>query len=156
VTTSPITPLHVPPGQPLSGYLPASGTSSDVVSHIGGYPITESSKQTQALVGATFVQPANVDYQGKKSLMFVFAVCGRSSLMGVGFVFTSFFFFQDLAVKVEGTFMLRYRVFDLFSKAYGIPDLAIQAECYGGIFRVYSTKEFPGLQVSTELTKASV
>lgn len=31
--------------------------------------------------------------------------------------------------------------------------LAIQAECYGGRLRVYSTKEFPGLQASTELTK---
>jgi len=127
---SPITatPLHAP----THGYLPSSGATPDIVSHVGDYPIRESSKQTHALVGATFVQPSSVDYQGKKSLMFVFA---------------------DLAVKVEGTFILRYRVFDIFSKAYGIPDLAIQAECYGGAFRVYSTKEFPGLQVSTELTK---
>lgn len=27
------------------------------------------------------------------------------------------------------------------------------AECYGGPFRVYSTKEFPGLRASTDLTK---
>jgi hypothetical protein len=54
---------------------------------------------------------------------------------------------------MEGTFMLRYRVFDLFSRAEGHSDLMIQAECYGGPFRVYSTKEFPGLQASTELTK---
>lgn len=60
---------------------------------------------------------------------------------------------QDLAVKIEGTFILRYRVFDLFSKASGSRDLTVQAECYGGTFRVYSTKEFPGLQASTELTK---
>jgi hypothetical protein len=56
-------------------------------------------------------------------------------------------------VKIEGTFILRYRVFDIFSQSYGISDLVIQAECYGGTFRVYSTKEFPGLQASTELTK---
>jgi hypothetical protein len=48
---------------------------SDVVHHVGDYPITERSKCTYALVGSTFVQPANVDYQGKKSFMFVFAVC---------------------------------------------------------------------------------
>jgi hypothetical protein len=62
---------------------------------------------------------------------------------------------QDLAVKIEGTFILRYRMFDIFSKVSGIDDLLIQAECYGGPFRVYSTKEFPGLQASTELTKVS-
>jgi len=27
------------------------------------------------------------------------------------------------------------------------------AEAYGGLFRVYSTKEFPGLKASTPLTK---
>lgn len=66
------------------------------------------------------------------------------------------FFFpcdKDLAVKNEGTFLLRYRMFDLFSKVEGHEDRVIQAECYGGPFRVYSTKEFPGLRASTELTK---
>jgi hypothetical protein len=63
--------------------------------------------------------------------------------------------FQDLAVKIEGTFILRYRVFDIFSKGYNADELAVQAECYGGPFRVYSTKEFPGLQASTDLTKVS-
>jgi hypothetical protein len=114
-----------------AGFLPPS-SSADIVHHLGDFPVTESSKLTHALVGATFVQPANVDYQGKKALMFVFA---------------------DLAVKIEGTFILRYRMFDIFSQCFGTPDLVIQAECYGGTFRVYSTKEFPGLQASTDLTK---
>lgn len=116
-----------------SGYILPSHSPSDVVHRFGAYPITESSKQTQALVGATFVQPALVDYQGTKSIVFVFA---------------------DLAVKIEGTFILRYRVFDIFSRPYNqTNDLAITGECYGDMFRVYSTKEFPGLQASTELTK---
>lgn len=63
------------------------------------------------------------------------------------------FVFADLAVKTEGTFILRHRVFDIFSRAERHDHLVIQAECYGGPFRVYSTKEFPGLQASTELTK---
>jgi len=117
---------------PSSTYISSPESPSDVVYHFGRFPITESSKKTSALVGATFVQPAIVEFQGKKSIMFVFA---------------------DLAVKVEGTFLLRYRFFDIFSKPYNYNDLAIQAECYGGAFRVYSTKEFPGLQASTELTK---
>jgi hypothetical protein len=30
----------------------------------------------------------------------------------------------------------------------------VLAECYGGTFTVWSAKEFPGLEVSTDLTKA--
>jgi len=112
-------------------YLPRSN-SHQVIAHVGNHTITEQSKCTNALVGQTFVQPANVDYKGKKSLMFVFA---------------------DLAVKIEGTFILRYRVFDIFSKGCHGSELAVQAESYGGPFRVYSTKEFPGLHASTDLTK---
>jgi len=63
------------------------------------------------------------------------------------------FVFADLAVKTEGHFILRYRVFDIFSTPIDHTDRVIQAECYGGVFRVYSTKEFPGLPASTELTK---
>ncbi|KAH8982956.1 velvet factor-domain-containing protein [Lactarius akahatsu] len=91
----------------------------------GTYPINEGSRQTEALAGTTFVQAANLDYKGNKVLMFVFS---------------------DLAVKAEGNFILRYRCFDLFSRP-------VWAECYGGPFRVYSTKEFPGLRASTDLTK---
>ncbi|OBZ76352.1 hypothetical protein A0H81_03069 [Grifola frondosa] len=105
---------------------------SDVVAYFGDYPIAESSKCTEALAGATFVQSATLDYKGKKVLMFVFS---------------------DLAVKVEGTFILRYRVFNIFSKAFGNHEIPILAECYGGPFKIYSTKEFPGLRASTDLTK---
>jgi len=56
-------------------------------------------------------------------------------------------------VKTEGTFLLRYRVFNIFSKACGDQDVPILAECYGGPFKIYSTKEFPGLRASTDLTK---
>ncbi|KAF9525246.1 velvet factor-domain-containing protein [Crepidotus variabilis] len=111
--------------------LPSQG--DDVVHRIEDYSITEKSKQTQALAGATFVQAVKVDYQGKKAVLFVFS---------------------DLAVKIEGTFVLRYRVFDLFSSQNSQnKDAIITAENYGGAFRVYSTKEFPGLPPSTELTK---
>lgn len=65
-----VPPLHVPPHP----YLP-SHSAQDVVFQMGDYQVTESSKLTQALVGATFVQPSSVEYQGRKSLLFVFAVC---------------------------------------------------------------------------------
>lgn len=111
---------------------PNSPSSNDIIHYVGNHAITESSKVTSSLVGATFVQPAIVDYEGKKTIIFVFS---------------------DLAVKIEGTFLLRYRVFDIYSRPRDREDLLVQAECYGGPFRVYSTKEFPGLQASTDLTK---
>ncbi|KIM54045.1 hypothetical protein SCLCIDRAFT_1222348 [Scleroderma citrinum Foug A] len=105
---------------------------ASVITHFDDQPITEDVKATSALSGATFVQPAVIDHQGRKTLVFAFA---------------------DLAVKIEGQFFLRYRCFDLFSRVTGQEDLPIQSECYGGAFKIYSTKEFPGLQASTELTK---
>lgn len=59
-------------------------------------------------------------------------------------------------MKIEGTFILRYRTFDLFSKAYNSDELQVQAECYGGPFKIYSTKDFPGLAASTDLSKVSL
>ncbi|KAG5637267.1 hypothetical protein H0H81_005200 [Sphagnurus paluster] len=130
-----------PPTQPTSAHetspapvlLPQHTTSgNDIVHYVNDTAITEGSKMTYALVGAKFVQPHVVELLSKKAIVFVFA---------------------DLAVKVEGQFILRYRVFDIFSRPSSYTDLAVQAECYGGSFRVYSTKEFPGLPASTELTK---
>ena len=66
---------------------------------------------------------------------------------------TSFASPQDLSVRLEGEFLLRYRVFDMFSKLQGTDDIPTFAECYGGRFRVYESRDFPGLQPSTDLTK---
>ena len=60
---------------------------------------------------------------------------------------------QDLAVRREGVFILRYRAFDLCSGVPGNPHAPVLAELYGGPFKVYSTREFPGLDPSTDLTK---
>lgn len=56
-------------------------------------------------------------------------------------------------MRNEGTFILRYRVFNIFGKVQGKTEIPVLAECYGGPFRIYSTKEFPGLRPSTDLTK---
>ncbi|EAU84100.2 hypothetical protein CC1G_06962 [Coprinopsis cinerea okayama7 len=108
--------------------------TDQVLWYINNFPIMKSSVSTTSLVGATVVQPNLVEYRGKKTLVFVFA---------------------DLAVKNEGYFILRYSVFDIYGSPRGSPDgvRVMQAECFGGPFRVFSTKEFPGLQASTELTK---
>ncbi|KAG2135996.1 velvet factor-domain-containing protein [Suillus clintonianus] len=136
-------------GYPLPSILPSMSTQSDKLPPLSSssrvpvsdaklphlppyaaYP--ESMKCTTALSGATFVQPACIDYEGKRALVFPFA---------------------DLAVKIEGDFFLRYRIFDIFSRTSSLVDVPVQAECYGGPFHIYSTKEFPGLQPSTELSK---
>ncbi|KAI6038581.1 velvet factor-domain-containing protein [Pisolithus marmoratus] len=106
--------------------------SSATFTHFEGHPTSEEMKYTNALSGAMFVQPAVIDYNGRRALVFAFS---------------------DLAVKMEGQFFLRYRCFDLFSRISGQGEVPIQSECVGGQFRIYSTKEFPGLQASTELTK---
>jgi hypothetical protein len=95
-------------------------------------PITLSANHTGSLVGDLFTQALNlpIGQNGKNSLVFVFA---------------------DLSVQVEGWFLFRYRVFDLFSVSNG--SQPILAECWGRPFRIYATKQFPGLEPSTELTK---
>ncbi|KAI0786921.1 velvet factor-domain-containing protein [Abortiporus biennis] len=125
-------PIQIPelPSQPNGTSIYSSPES--LVAYLGEYPITEGSKCTDALVGASFCQSATLEYQGKRVLMFVFS---------------------DLAVRIEGSFILRYRVFNVFAKAHGTQDIPILAECYGGSFKIYSTKEFPGLRASTDLTK---
>jgi hypothetical protein len=95
-------------------------------------PITATSNCTGSLVGDLFTQALNlpIGQNGKNSLVFVFA---------------------DLSVQLEGWFLFRYRVFDLFSVSDG--SQPILAECWGRPFRIYATKQFPGLEPSTELTK---
>ncbi|KAI0825989.1 velvet factor-domain-containing protein [Irpex lacteus] len=110
---------------------PGPDAPEGVVAYLGDFAITEESKCTDALSGACFAQSQSLEYHGRKVLMFVFS---------------------DIAVRVEGTFILRYRVFNIYARAEGI-DIPILAECYGGPFRIYSTKEFPGLRPSTDLTK---
>ncbi|PCH38380.1 hypothetical protein WOLCODRAFT_136233 [Wolfiporia cocos MD-104 SS10] len=104
----------------------------DVVASLGACPIRESSSHTQHLAGEMFVHSSCVDYHGRKSLLFVFS---------------------NLSVKKEGTFFLRYRAFDVFSRSPAARSIPVLAECYGGPFRVYSTKDFPGLRASTDLSK---
>ncbi|KAJ3506341.1 hypothetical protein NMY22_g17283 [Coprinellus aureogranulatus] len=134
--------LPVPPASVMSAFAGETDPSGSLISfnpflfggipavvhHINNIPVLEGSKATTALVGQMVVQQNLVEYQGRKELVFVFA---------------------DMAVKIEGNFILRYRVFDLCASnphTAGESCFKMQAECYGGPFRVYSTKDFPGLQ----------
>lgn len=95
-------------------------------------PPTEADKLNRVLFGESFTHACNIlDLNGKPTIFFVFS---------------------DLSVKLEGLFRPRYRFFDLLSRM-GSRDVPILAECFGGCFAVYSTKEFPGLKRSTPLTK---
>ncbi|RDX54155.1 hypothetical protein OH76DRAFT_1398471 [Lentinus brumalis] len=84
---------------------------------------------TSLLFGETFVPCSLVEHEGRHAALFVFS---------------------DLAVRQEGRFVLRYRVFNIRGEERYIP---ILAECYGGSFEIFSTKTFPGLRASTDLTK---
>ena len=58
-------------------------------------------------------------------------------------------------MRREGVFILRYRAFHIFSGVPGSPHVPVLAELFGGPFKVFSTREFPGLEPSTELTRVS-
>jgi len=94
---------------------------------------TEAEKHTDSLVGDLFVQAVTIEYQEKPTIVFPF---------------------PDLSVQLEGDFVLRYRAFEIYSKSNIAATIPVIAQCHGGRFRVYSTKEFPGLRPSTDLTKA--
>ncbi|KAJ7875150.1 hypothetical protein B0H14DRAFT_2568923 [Mycena olivaceomarginata] len=94
---------------------------------INGYLRAEEYNRTKFLFGTKFLEPHKI----KLELAGVTRTC---------ILFT--FSVGDLAVKLEGNFMLRYR----------IRLCRIQAECYGGSFRVYATKKAPPLRESTALT----
>ncbi|RIB28188.1 velvet factor-domain-containing protein [Gigaspora rosea] len=61
-----------------------------------------------------------------------------------------YFIFQDLSVRTEGTFTLKFSSPDELTNARG----NVAAEVYSAPFRVYSAKKFPGMTESTELSKA--
>ncbi|KAJ3887223.1 velvet factor-domain-containing protein [Lentinula edodes] len=95
-------------------------------------PESEIARMTaNVLVGARTVRPHLVELDGQKHLLFVFS---------------------NLSVQSLGLFRLRYKFFDLFSATPGNTDTIIQAECMGGIFRIFSTENFPGLRPPTGLT----
>ncbi|KAI0823339.1 velvet factor-domain-containing protein [Trametes gibbosa] len=107
-------------------------SGSNIVAWLGSFPIREASKCTSLLAGVTFTQAQSVDYNGKRAAMFVYS---------------------DLAVRAEGTFILRYRALHVASQIAPTIPFRILAECYGGPFKIYSTKTFPGLPPSTALTR---
>ncbi|KAI0766089.1 velvet factor-domain-containing protein [Trametes elegans] len=119
-------------GLPTVRSLQSPSVDPDIVTWFRGYPVRESSKCTTLLSGLTVMQSSIIDHKGKKS-----AIC----------------VFSDLSVKSVGTFILRFRMFNVFSHRAAPPHQPALAECYGGAFRVHTTKDFPGLRPSTELTK---
>ncbi|KAF7297230.1 Velvet domain-containing protein [Mycena indigotica] len=124
---------------PSTSPSPTSGSGSTPqaapLTYIEGRPITESSKRTTSLFGATFVEAYLVQVPGEESKRLLFT-------------------FSDLAVRSEGQFVLRYRFFDLLARPTGHAHPTVLAECFGGVFTVYSTKSAPALKESTELTKS--
>jgi hypothetical protein len=90
---------------------------------------------TAELRGSTFTQALKIDYDGRKCLVFAFT---------------------DLSSTTEGTFVLRYRCFNLFAAASVTGQCPVVAEGIGDPFTVYSTRTFPGLGESTPLTKVCI
>jgi len=105
---------------------------TDVIGAMSDHVLRESSKCTSMLSGAIVVSASTLGHLDKNTMMFIFS---------------------DIAVKAEGTFCLRYRAFNIFAAPGADDAIPVLAECFSGPFRVYSTKNFPGLRASTDLTK---
>ncbi|KAF0550668.1 velvet factor [Gigaspora margarita] len=68
-----------------------------------------------------------------------------------------YFIFQDLSVRIEGTYTLKFSFTDLrelISPTYEKVCGCVAAEVYSAPFRVYSALKFPGMTESTALSKA--
>ncbi|CAB4378464.1 unnamed protein product [Rhizophagus irregularis] len=71
-----------------------------------------------------------------------------------------YFIFQDLSVRTEGTFTLKFSFCDVKGllvrslSGYTNSRGSVAAEVYSAPFKVYSAKKFPGMTESTALSKA--
>ncbi|KAI0078738.1 hypothetical protein K474DRAFT_801423 [Panus rudis PR-1116 ss-1] len=108
--------------------VPDPATSGDQIAAA----TSEDSNRTAALYGTLVAHGTPVDHEGRQVVMFVF---------------------PDLSVRTVGTYRLRYRAFHIQSGSGVNDSTPVIAECMGGPFTVYSTKGFPGLQPSTDLSK---
>ncbi|ORY53790.1 hypothetical protein BCR33DRAFT_711146, partial [Rhizoclosmatium globosum] len=61
-----------------------------------------------------------------------------------------YFLFSDLAVRISGTFRLKFDVFDVTRMPFGTGPIA---SAVTNVFRVYNPKEFPGTVVATPLSR---
>jgi len=130
ITDDSLPPLPTPLTWPT-----ASGSQElDMTHQLGSVAITtDSDFNTKPLLfGSTVVQAVKVNYAGRIVLLFPFT---------------------DLSVKKVGTFIPRYRFFNTFFPPQGHIDAQVQAECFGGPFRIYPTNATPSLSPSTGLTK---
>ncbi|KAL1920649.1 uncharacterized protein VTP21DRAFT_1026 [Calcarisporiella thermophila] len=64
-----------------------------------------------------------------------------------------YFVFQDLSVRTEGEFRLKFSLVDLAPWKLRTDPCRIEAEVFSDVFTVYSAKKFPGMTDSTELSK---
>jgi hypothetical protein len=54
-----------------------------------------------------------------------------------------------MSVQEAGYFIFRFKTFDIFTRSSPSSDSPVLAELFSSRFRMYSTKNFPGLKAST-------
>ncbi|KAM5543201.1 hypothetical protein V8D89_003075 [Ganoderma adspersum] len=123
-------PMNPPGAHTPAG--PSGQASNHVIAYYSNYAITEPSNCTHVLAGARVANAVTLEYNLRPTLAFVF---------------------NDLAVQQEGSYTLRYRVFSIFAKTTDTYLTPVLATCFGGVFKIWSSKAFPGLAPSTTLTR---
>ncbi|KAI9471583.1 velvet factor, partial [Coemansia mojavensis] len=70
------------------------------------------------------------------------------SLRDMSSVHGAYFVFSDLSVRMEGTFCLRFDLFEMVGE-----QIFNRASIVSNVFCVYSPKRFPGMMESTQLSR---
>ena len=65
-----------------------------------------------------------------------------------------FFIFQDMSVRIEGTFRLKFSLIDLEGSRGLVQKTRVAASEFSVPFTVYTPKTFPGMADSSDLAKA--
>lgn len=119
-------------------------------------------RYVQILSGKTYVSPFHVPYDPDPET----APGYPSSSQGHGYhhhhhrhntaepsdLSATFFVFADLSVRTAGKYRLKFRLMDWGLAAESGAPQPILAECFSEPFRVYSSKDFPGMGPSSPLT----
>lgn len=147
----------------------ASGRSgSDATATSPNFNEQSNQRSVQILSGGTYVSPFHAPYEPDPdtappypSSRHSYSHGGqgdyhrsrqRTPITDISQSPATFFVFTDLSVRTAGTYRLRFRLMDWGATMETGKPQPILADVYSEPFRVYSSKDFPGMRASSALT----
>ncbi|KAL1997073.1 hypothetical protein VTN49DRAFT_7938 [Thermomyces lanuginosus] len=116
-------------------------------------PIRQDVRAVQVLSGRSYASPFHVNEEPDPATAPGYPTSnGIPACHDLSAMPATFFIFSDLSVRTAGLYRLQFRLMDWGSVVdTGVPQ-PILAETWSDSFRVYSSKDFPGMQKSSRLT----